>query len=315
MKKKILSVLLVMSVAIAFVSCGGSQENSSVSTIDDQNVYAGTFFTVGRLEGAQFTQTGNDFSRSNDNGLISIKTISLPGIMPADVEKTRDVLDGFSDGMIDISVNPIKVDGRDALAMVGKKNDITFKYVALPLTDAVCLISNEPITKDNESDFEKVLGSFKVINQDFFKGYIGKESENVPGGSKNNPPQSPMQSYKDESFSFSVPQEWEITSSNKGSCLITPVDTSSPNVMQGISIDIVPKHNRESDLAYAQSSGSKATTVTYGSNTFAQFYIASINTYNFIMSKNDKTCMITVTSNSDQISEKVKEFLKTLVIK
>lgn len=315
MKKRMLSVLLVLSVVTVFASCGQSQETSSVSTVDDPNAFSGTYFTIDRLVGAPFAQTGNDFSRSNENGLISIRAIPLPGITPSDVERTRSVLDGFSAGMIDISVTPTKVDGRQALMMAGKKNDVTFKYVSLALTDAVCIISNEPVSNSSESDFNRVLQSFKVINPDFFKGSVGKEPENVPGNSKDSVLQPTFQSYKNDYYAFSAPPDWEITPGDNGSCLITPLDASSQNVMQGISIDMMPKHNRESDLAYAQVSGSKPTAVTYGANTYAQFYIATINTYNFIVTKGDKTYMIAVTSSSDQLAEKVKEFLKTLVFK
>lgn len=317
MNRKILSVLFaIAALVMVFASCGQPQEDSSVSTVDDPSVYSGTFFSVARLDGAQFVQTGNDFSRSNETGLISIRAIILPGMTSDDVEKTRAVLDGFAVDMIDISVDPVEVGGRKALMMAGKKKDVTFKYVVLPITDAVCVISNEPSSNGDNSDFEKVLESFKVSNPDFFKGSIGKESETEPGNSKDASSGQPaFQSFKNDYYSFSAPQDWEVVAGDSGSCLITPVDASSMNIMQGISIDVMPKHNRESDLAYAQISGSKPISATYGQNTFAQFYIASINTYNFIVSKGDKTYMIAVTSNSDQLSEKVREFLKTLVFK
>lgn len=317
MNRKIMSVLFaIVAMVVVFTSCGQPAEDSSVSTADNPSVYSGTFFSVTRLDGAQFVQTGNDFSRSDETGLISIRTIILPGVTSDDVEKTRAVLDGFASGMIDISVNPVEVDGRQALMMIGKKKDVTFKYVVLPITDAVCVISNEPVSNGNNADFEKVLESFKVNNPDFFKGSIGKESETEPGNSKDiSSGQPAFQPFKNEYYSFSAPQDWEVIAGDNGSCLITPIDASSLDIMQGISIDVMPKHNRESDLAYAQISGSKPVSATYGQNTFAQFYIASINTYNFIISKDDKTYMIAVTSNSDQLSEKVREFLKTLVFK
>ena len=314
MKKRMMSVLLVLSVAMVFASCGQSQETASVSTADDPNVFSGTYFTIDRLEGAPFTQTGNDFSRSNENGLISVRAVPLPGITASDAERTRSVLDGFSGGMIDISVTSVKVDGKQALMMAGKKNDVMFKYVSLALSDAVCIISNEPASNSNESDFNRVLESFKVKNSDYFKGSSGTTPGTTTKPTQTDTSQKP-QTYKNDYYSFSTPQEWEITPGDNGSCLITPLDASSQNVMQGISIDVMPKHNRESDLAYAQVSGSKPTSVTYGANTYAQFYIAIINTYNFIVTKGDKTYMIAVTSSSDQLSEKVKMFLKTLVFK
>lgn len=313
MRKKIFAFLMVMAIAFTSASCGEPTENSSQPMTDDPNLFNGTFFSMPRLDNAVFNQSGNDYIMTNADGVISIRILPQPGLTPEDSERTRSLLDAFAKGLIDITVDPTQIDGRKALSLSGKKDDLTYKYIAIALSDAACIISNEPINQNNTPIFEKIVSTFKLTNENYFKGF---DFSSVPGNSsiKETLPNKPVV-YNNDLFSFNVPQGWEVSTTDNQSFMVTPSDGNATDFMQGITIDVTPKHNKESDLAYARGFGSKPSTVTYGKNVYAQFFIASINTHNFFITKGDKTYFITITSNTEKLSTKMTDFLNSLVFK
>lgn len=312
--KRIISVLLLVMVSASmFAACGQTQESAKEADATDPNLFYGTYFATKRIDGATFSQTGNDYLISNDNGTISIKVLPLPGLTVVDTERTRNVLDAFSNGLIDISVDPIQVDGRKALVMKGKRDNLFFRHVCIAMTDAVCIISSQPKSKENDMIFDQILASFKLTNEGYFKGF---DFSSVPGNSSDTTADTAKPSkYENDYYSFVTPQDWEVSAGQSGSCIITPVAGNSNDAMQGITIDVMQKHDRESDLAFAQISGSKPKSVAIGENTYAFFSIASINTQNYIISKGDKTYLITITTNSDKLSTKLSQFMDSLVFK
>lgn len=306
-------LLMVLVSASMLVACNQGQENTKESVDSDPNLYHGSYFAMARIDGASFSQSGNDYLMTNENSSISIRVLPLPGLTTEDTERTRSVLDGFATGLIDVSVDPIQVGGRKALAMKGKRDDLSFRYISIAMTDAVCIISYEPKTEGSTNAFDTILASFKLTNDSYFKGF---DFTSTPGNTPGKPAdQVKPTKYENEFYSFITPQDWEVTAGQDGSCLVTPVAGNTNDSMQGITIDAMSRHDRESDLAFAQISGSKPASVKIGTNTYAYFSIASINTFNYIISKGEKTFLITITANTDKLTSKMSLFMNSLVFK
>jgi hypothetical protein len=168
---------------------------------------------------------------------------------------------------------------------------------------------------DGSSLFEKVLNAFVLTNPDYFKG-----APLLPDDGNDNPLSGDkipgeIQPYKNDYVAFDIPSDWEVPPvSDPKSIMVTPVLDNATDGGEGITVLVMDRHNMDSDLAFSKSFVTKAEWVEYGKNKFARFMIANQGVQNFVISNDQYTYMITITTNKAELVEKYAKFLESIVL-
>ena len=308
MTGKITGAILALMMTFSLVACGEDSKTNSIPSGTAK--FTGNYYIADRITDTDPVLIGNFYRYDKEADNLSVQILPMPGITASDVERTRTVLDNFAKNLIDVSISEYNKNGQKGLVLSGTIDGKEKRFFTLPINDAAIIISADPIDKskyDGSSAFERIVNSFVVTNVNFIKEAKNPDQPpNVNGGQSTPKPVE----FKNDYMKFTVPDGWEVVSGQSlDQVSVTPVTENQNESAQGISIVAMPKHAKGSDMEYARTLGSRPDEATYGKNSFAKFFIASVGAYNFVISNQTNTYLITITI--DKMNEKMEKFLKS----
>ncbi len=309
---------IAVAVAVLLGACGEIKDEQKVPSTDP-NTFAGTFFSMIKPAGTNPSTTGSNVAFNGEKMTVLVNVTQIPGIEAGNLDSVKSVLATDNTAYENVSTSEAEINGIKGVKFEGSLSGRKVAGWAFAIADAIVTVKHVPFDDPDgklTEAYDASLASFKVTNPDYFKGApVTPSVENpqaTPGDISNT---AKPETFENDYMKFTIPRNWESSSTNSESIMLSPMLENTTDAGQGVTIDVMDRHTRSSDLEYAQTHGSKAVLKTYGKTEFATFSIAQAGIQVFIVSSKDKTFMINVSTPSDTLSKKIEEFLGSVVIK
>lgn len=311
-------IVTIAAIAMLLGACGEIREEQNTPSTDP-NAFAGTFFTMVKPAGTNPSVTGSNVAFNGEKMTLLVNVAQIPGTEHGNLDSVKSVLATDNTAYENVTTSEEEINGTKGIRFEGMLSGRKVAGWAFAIADAVVTVKHVPFDDPDGKltrAYEASLATFMVTNPDYFKGApVTPPVENPKAAPGDIPGAVKPESFENDYIKFTIPKDWESSSTNSESIMLSPMLENSADAGQGITIDVMDKHTKANDLEFAQSHGSKTTLKTYGKTEFATFTIAQPGIQVFIVSSKDKTFMINVSTPSDVLTKKIEDFLGSVVIK
>lgn len=315
---KFKTIIALATMAVLLGACGQPKDEDKTQTTSP-NAFVGTFFTMVKPTGTNPSVTGNSVAFNGEKMTVLVNVTQIPDTQAGNLDSVKSVLATDNTSYENVSTNETEINGIKGIKFEGSLSGRKVAGWAFAIADAVVTIKHVPFDDPDgklTEAYEASLATFALTNPDYFKGApVTPQVENPKASPGDIPGATKPESFENDYIKFTIPKDWESSSTSSESIMVSPMLENSADAGQGVTIDVMDKHTRANDLEYAQTHGSKATLKTYGKTEYATFTIAQVGIQVFIVSSVNNTFMINVSTPSGAITKKIEDFLGSVVIK